>query len=228
MRLTFAFLMLALVACDDLKPEGEPELDGSLPGGELDSSVPADASLDASVEQKKELNASSDAVWVYLDLESGETRTDETGWTAWDLKLQRFNIATNGGASGGGSVKISIVVNTTFEAVSKAPIDGYASDPADGSDSDDKPDYIISTGDLGWWNYNPSTHALSPRPNIYVVRSQEGAFFKVAIEGYYNSAGSSGYPQLRWAQIAAPDGPIIERDPSADAGVDTMTGASTM
>jgi hypothetical protein len=220
-------LLLALVACDDLTPEGEPELDSSVPTGSLDTGVPDASSADSAVaEQKRQYDTTSDETWVYLDLETGEQRADEAGWTNWDLKLQRFNVATNGGASGAGTVKVAVLTSGSFDALTKAPIESYTSDPADGSDTDDKPDYVISTGELGWWNYDENTHALSPRPYLYVVRSQEGAFYKVAIESYYNAAGSSGYLTLRWAKIAAPDRPIVERTPAGDAGVDGMTSAS--
>jgi hypothetical protein len=42
----------------------------------------------------------------------------------------------------------------------------------------------------------------------------------------FRARGSSGYLTLRWAKIAAPDGPIVERTPAGDAGVDGMTSAS--
>jgi hypothetical protein len=232
MRRTLIMLALALVGCDDLKPEGEPEptLDGGAPTGALDTGV-SSASADGSAPSlpvERELDTTRSTVWVYLDLETGQTRTDATDWTSWDLKAQRFKLGTHGGESGAGSVKVSVVTDSTFDAVTKAPIGGYASDPADGEDADSEPDYVISSGDSSWYAYDPMTHALAPKPNVYVVRSQEGAFFKLVVAGYYNAAGSAGYLRLRWAPVASPDGPIEERELHApDAGVDGVTGAST-
>jgi hypothetical protein len=229
--LVLGLAALLAVACGDLEAEGEPmDLDANMmqpPVG------PGDAGTDAAVPVARELNTTSMTEWVYLDLETGETRSaasDPTDWTVWDLKAQRFKLATNGGASGAGKVKVSVVTNASFDAVSKAPMTGYAADPVDGSDTDLEPDYVLSVGDYGWYAYNETTHALTPKPLVYVVNTQEGAFFKFAVDGYYNAAGSSGYLQLRWAKISPPDGAITERDPNAakpDAGVDSMTGAST-
>jgi hypothetical protein len=156
----------------------------------------------------KQVDTTSSEQWVYLDLESGETRTLPTApeWPHWDLRLQRFKIALNGGASGLGKVQVAVVTGSDFASLTSAPRTGYAADAADGSDTDLEPDYVIATGTSGWYDYNSTTHALAPRPHVYVVHTAEGAFYKLAVDGYYNAAGSSGYMQLRWAALAAPEG----------------------
>jgi len=219
--------------CGDLEAEGEPSLDGGGQSGLIDAG--GDGAGDAGsgpalgVVVQKQVDTTSADVWVYLDLESGETRPSATApdWPAWDLKLQRFKLAVNGGASGAGRVQVAVLGMTDFATVSRAPRETYAADGPDGADSDLDPDTVLSNGDMGWYEYNSMTHALSARPNVYVVRTNEGAFFKLAIDSYYNAAGSSGYLQLRWAAVAQPEGTIVSRDPVApDAGVDATTSAS--
>lgn len=212
----FLALAAALVCagCGDLEAEGAPPaLDGGgAPNILLDAAL-VDVATDAGSAPvlgaltKKEFDTTSAEAWVYVDLESGEARPGATApdWPAWDLKLQRFKVALNGGASGTGNVQVVVLTNTDFATVTRAPREPYISDGVDGSDSDLDPDTVLSNGDNGWYDYNTTTHALSPRPTVYVLRSNEGAYFKLAIDGYYNAAGSSGYLQLRWAAIAAPE-----------------------
>lgn len=206
---------LVSAGCGDLEAEGAPPtLDGGgAPSSLLDAAL-VDGATDAGsapvlgVLTQKQFDTTSAEAWVYVDLESGETRTAPTApdWPAWDLKLQRFKVALNGGASGTGKVQVVVLTKTDFATVARAPREPYVSDGVDGSDSDLDPDTVISNGDNGWYDYNTTTHALSPRPTVYVVHSNEGAYFKLAIDSYYNAAGSSGYLQLRWAAIAAPEG----------------------
>lgn len=205
---------LASAACGDLEAEGAPpSLDGGgAPSALLDASLVVGATDAGSapvpgVLTQKQFDTTSAEAWVYVDLESGEARPSAgvPDWAAWDLKLQRFKVALNGGASGAGSVQVAVLTKTDFATVTRAPREPYVTDVVDGMDSDLDPDTVLSHGDNGWYDYNTMTHALSPRPTVYVLRSNEGAYFKLAVDSYYNAAGSSGYLQLRWSAIAAPE-----------------------
>jgi hypothetical protein len=58
-------------------------------------------------------------------------------------------------------------------------------------------------GDTGRYAYDGATHLLSPRPQIYVVKSDAQTYYKRAVLDYYR-AGASGFPKITWRAIAAP------------------------
>jgi hypothetical protein len=47
------------------------------------------------------------------------------------------------------------------------------------------------------------THVLTPRAQVYVVRTAEGNAFKLEILAYYDDAGTSGMLTIRWAPLPA-------------------------
>lgn len=212
--------LLALLACDDLEaPNDDGVQDASVP-------VPVDPT-DDSAPHALVVDASRDDVWAYLDFETGavQTAATEPAGFAWDVALQRFKVKLNAPVSAAGSARASVIVGADFAALSQAPLTGYGSDLPDGDDTDLEPDYFISTGTTGWWDYDPMTHKLSPRAHVYVVRSTEGAYFKLAISNYYNAAGSPGYPNVQWGKLAPPPGTIEERDAAVEP-LDATTSAS--
>ena len=197
-----------------------------------------DASLsgaDPSGTRTLTIDATNDKAWVHVDLDAPELppRTDPSALPGWDLALSRFKIKLNGGVSGSAGVQASLRVGESFPDLREAPTEGYASDAPDGADDDLDPEYVLSAGEGGWWAYDPASHKLTPRPHVYVIESSERAYVKLALLGYYNQAGSAGYPTLTFAELAPPRGPTTMRDGGAgvpgayDAGaLDATTRAS--
>jgi hypothetical protein len=149
-----------------------------------------------------EVDASSMTDFRYVDLESARVVNVKTPATSpsWDLGLRRFAIALNGGVSGSGGVEVSVVKDQPFAQVEDVPAT-FVTDVADGSDDDEDPDYVMSTGDTGWYDYNPSDHTLAPRAHVYIVKTVEQNVFKLEVLGYYNAAGSAGHMTLRFQLI---------------------------
>lgn len=148
------------------------------------------------------VNAASSTEWIGLDLDQG-TQVSATQDADWDLAFMRFNIITRGGVSGTGNVAVAVLTETGFEQVTQAPADGYVVDAEDGPDRGEDPDSAFTMGDA-WYAYDMTTHALTARPNVYVVRSDAGAYFKVAMQSYYDDAGTPGVLSFRWAKLPAP------------------------
>jgi hypothetical protein len=187
----FAAAALCLAACDSsIAPDKEAGDDGEGVGD------PSETVIDAS----------ADDVWVYFDLETGEVVEPESPEqsSAWDIAFRRFHVAMNSGISGSGSVEAVVLRDVPFDDVTSAPDAGYAIDEADSDDDGKDPDYFMSSGETGWWAYNPMNHVLTPRAHVYVVRTAQGGLSKLAFLDYYNDAGSSGYPKIRFAQLVAP------------------------
>ncbi|NOK39030.1 hypothetical protein HMI49_38175 [Corallococcus exercitus] len=150
------------------------------------------------------VDATDPAAWVAMDLDSGK-QVSATEDALWDLAFQRYTVKTRGGVSGTGGVRVAIVPGTSFAALTQAPASGYVTDAADGSDTGDSPDTVFNAGD-GWYSYDLQFHTLTPRAQLYVVRSDAGAYFKVQVQSYYDAAGTPAMLKLLWAKVAAPAG----------------------
>lgn len=150
------------------------------------------------------VNATEPTAWVGLDLDAGK-EVSAAGDAAWDLAFQRFVVKSRGGVSGTGGVQVAIVADTSFGQLTQAPSTGWATDAADGDDVDTTPDTVFNASG-GWYVYDLKFHTLTPRTQRYVVRSDQGTYFKVEMLSYYDDAGSPANVKLRWAKVAAPAG----------------------
>jgi HmuY protein len=141
------------------------------------------------------IDATSAADWVYGDFDTG-LETSMTG--PWDLRFQRFHISTNGGVSGSGGVEVVPIAEVPFVQVTAAPASGWTSDSGD--DANGAPSYAFEQGN-GWYDYDPTTHVLTPKRLVWVVRTHGGATIKLEITNYYDDAGTAGWFTLRWSQL---------------------------
>jgi hypothetical protein len=193
---------LATACGDDLQPTPGPEDQDPIihpeDGDKLTHQDNGDGSFTSVV------NATDAALWVGLDLDTGK-QVDAAQDTLWDLAFQRYTVKSRGGVSGTGGVQVAVVTGTTFAALTQAPATGYLTDAPDGDDVGDAPDTVFNVGD-GWYIYDIKFHTLTPRPNLYVVRSDEGTYFKVEMLSYYSDAGTPANLKLKWAKVAAPAG----------------------
>lgn len=145
------------------------------------------------------VDATDATAWIHLDL---ETRAqvdvaEPQASDAWDLGFSRFNITINGGVSGPGGMEAIVIEGALLEDVNAVPDGAWVTDAADGDDDNDDPDTVFAQ----WYDYDFTTHVLSARPVVYVVRTVEGGHFAIAVDDYYDDAGSSGWMQLRWKAV---------------------------
>jgi hypothetical protein len=195
-RLSLATVLLPLACAGDLDDEfgGDavaPPAEGRV--GAHTTSQPRDGGG-----QLTTIDASDEVSWVYFDLETGTELEleDPTEDLRWDLAFRRFHIATNGGVSGNAGSEVALL-SERFDEVSAVPDTGFVMDEADGEDENEDPDYAFRE----WYDYNAMTHVLTPHPQTYVVRTGAGNVFKVALERYYDDAGTSGFPTLAWGVL---------------------------
>ena len=157
------------------------------------------------------VDATAEELWVYLNLETGlevapQNPDENQDWDAqWDLAFQRFKIKSNGGISGTGGVEVARLATVNFDTFEKAPEQGYLTDAEDSDDQDLDPDYVF-LGATPWFDYDGSTHILTPADAIYAIRSVSGKYYKFQMLDYYDEAGTSGHPSFRWGAIEAPSG----------------------
>lgn len=194
-RLWPAAFILSLAACAD-----ELTLEPDDRGGPADDPVITEAADDGSFITR--VDATDEAAWIHFSFDSRAQAlpADPASSPDWDLAFQRFHIISNGGVSGTGGVAVAVLMGTPFESVRTPPDDGYTSDQADDEDDDSVQTSAFEAGD-GWYDYDSATNRLSPRPHVYVVETARGAFFKLQLLDYYDSAGTSGHPSFNWAPL---------------------------
>lgn len=152
-----------------------------------------------------QINAMDQTSWVYFQFAGAKEvmPQDPQNSADWDVALLRFQIKVNGGISGSGGVEVALAPGAAFDALPQAPRGGYVTDQVDGADEDTDPDYAFVQGGT-WYNYNVMTHILTPKDQVYVVRAATGKYYKMQLTGYYDQAGSSGFPAFRWQSTPAP------------------------
>ncbi len=190
----------------DADLEVGPNDDGSAPAdlprtsGNFTHTALGDGSIISTV-----VDAKSADDWQKLDLDSGYADTGD-----WDLSFRRFGVLSNGGVSGSGGVRLLALPGENFEAVTQAPgaEAGWGVDLKDGEDDDTSPDNVFSD----WYDYDVTTHALTPKDTLFLVRSTAGLFYKLRIEDYYDEAGTSAVVSFRWARIKPPEEDLIPSD----------------
>ena len=167
-----------------------------------------------------QVDATDSEEWVYMNLADGDqvdAGADPTASATWDLAFRRSNIKVNGGFSGTGMVEVAAIATDDFDSITVAPTTAYLTDTVKDGVDPDQPDFInddntdfvfgraTGASDTGWFNYDPVNHVLSAAAVIYAVRSVSGQYYKLQFLDYYDGAGTSGFPTIRYAEIDAPD-----------------------
>lgn len=147
------------------------------------------------------VQALSDQEFVAFDFDTGLEApfVDEK----WDIAFRRQRVRLRGGVNGDGGVSAIPLVDAGFDEVTRAPDAGYLLDLPDGDDANTEPDTVFENAET-WYAYDPTIHALNPRRLVYVVKSDEQQFYKVALESFYDKAGTPAVIQMRWAKLPAP------------------------
>jgi len=108
---------------------------------------------------------------VYFDLKEVKIIevSDESTSMDWDLKTSYLTVNLNGGTSGPGNCMAVMYEDVKFDSLHAIPADGYVSDDSTSS---------LAIGN-SWYSYNPATHTLSPVPNVYVIKTNDGHHAKL-------------------------------------------------
>lgn len=138
------------------------------------------------------LNASGGT--VYFNLGSGkEVSADRSTTAEWDISFAKTTIAVNEKA------KVTAqVVESIFDALKKAPANGYRPDTEESR--------AIPTGSgNGWYNYNMEDHSILPiADRTIVVKAGNGKKYKISIISYNKDQKlfeSTGYYTFRYVAI---------------------------
>lgn len=187
-------LALLVVGCapDLRKTDCFDGICGELPTEPLFSFTRTGATVEAVVD------ATSKTVPTYIDLdEPKELKFDEAESTnAWDLSFQRDKVRSNGGGTNPqGTVEVAVLKGQDFGSLSRAPTDGFLKDGAEP---------VFNTAEGGWYYYDIGVHRLTTQPNVYVVKTTKGDFFKVKLGSYYDVNGTAARIAVTFEKIAPP------------------------
>ncbi len=145
------------------------------------------------------VDATNTQDWLYFDLDEVEVVSVVSSEEdlRWDLAFQRFNVKSNGGASGNGGVQVAITGSTDFD--NPPSVD----DAEWGQDEPGLGSGVIYTfvaqGD--WYRYDLGTHMLASRESVIYIRSTEGTVFKLQMVSYYDRILLAGYPTFRFSGV---------------------------
>lgn len=93
---------------------------------------------------------------------------------------------------------------TSLDSLTTVPTSGYAVNTA-GND-------VSNPATARWYEYSWTSHVLSPKPNVFAVRTADGRYAVFQILSYYCPAAQAGCTTIRyWYQgaggtVFAPDG----------------------
>ena len=150
------------------------------------------------------IDATNREAWAYFSFASGGVVEieDAENSDAWDIGFQRTQVKLNGGISGPGMGSVVMLTETTFEAVTEAPADGYKADTADTL-------AIVPQSEKGWYIYTgPPGHQILPlEGRVFAIKAADGTFAKVQFIGYYKDnekQEESGFVTFKY--VHQPDG----------------------
>ena len=210
--LTLGVVVLLSFGCG---PVGEEDVEKLLqPEEETTDTTPpvtTDADTQGQVEEPIGLeaftftiDATNREAWVYFSFASGGLVEieDALNSKAWDIGFQITKVKLNGGVSGPGVGGVVMLTETTFEAVTEAPADGYREDTEDTL-------AIVPQSEKGWYIYTgPPTHWILPlEDRVFVIKTADGTFAKVRFIGYYKdneNKKDSGFVTFEY--VHQPDG----------------------
>jgi len=139
------------------------------------------------VERTITVDASAQEAWVAIDLRAGEVvavdALEES--EAWDIAFRRTAIRTNGGTSGPGRAAAAEAEEATLEAIVESPpaeafhVDEMLASQQPGAEPESG-NPVLST----WFDYDVSTHTVSPRDARFVLRTADGSLAKLQITAW--------------------------------------------
>jgi hypothetical protein len=141
--------------------------------------------------------------FAYFDFSSGSV-VESPSPLGWDLAFQRFTILANGGPNFAGQGGILDLGITSLDSVTTVPTNGYEVNSS-GRD-------VSNAATARWYEYSWTSHVLSPKLNVFAVRTADSRYAVFQILSYYCPAAQAGCTTIRYryqgagGTAFAPDG----------------------
>ncbi|TGL50479.1 heme-binding protein HmuY [Leptospira kemamanensis] len=173
----------------------------------LDKIVFSRSNGDGSVTTR--FNATNLDFYIYFQFEANkQIPFSEKDTLNWDIAFNRYKVATNSGETNrfglGGACKSNTTDFATASSTSATSqgCSTFTTDSAATTQGIGGAGSVFVGNPLvtEWYNY--SIGELSPKPDIFLIRSGSGnSIYAVHVENYYSDAGTSGYPTIRWKKL---------------------------
>lgn len=119
--------------------------------------------------------------------------------TDWDIAFSNYNCMLNSGPNGAGACA---AFDAFTELTDKTDIAAFTAQPT-APMFPDQFSSVFNHGSTTWYNYNPTTHVISSKGFVYIIKSQD-KLYKLTIEGYYANVGgtpASAHYTFTWNAI---------------------------
>ena len=130
------------------------------------------------------VDAGAEHRWRFFDFERG-LLADPPDTAGWDIAFQRFRIIPSGQIANLGLVR--------FDSVRIAPDAGYVRTTF-GRDT-------VNAATARWYTYSYFSHLLSPKDDVWVVRTREGRYVKMQVISYYCPGPTPGCVTFRYGRL---------------------------
>lgn len=140
--------------------------------------------------------------FAYFDFSSGSV-VESPAPLGWDLAFQRFTILANGGPDFAGQGGILDIGMISLDSLITVPTNGYAVNTPGREAS--------NPATTQWYDYSWTSHVLSPKPNVFAVRTADGRYAVFEILSYYCPAAQAGCTTIRYRYQGA-GGPGFDPD----------------
>jgi hypothetical protein len=142
-------------------------------------------SAEGAVADTVTVDASEERRWRFVDLDRGAV-LEPPDTAGWDLMLRRYNLVPSRDLANLGEVP--------FDWVTEAPANGFIQSRF-GRDT-------TNAGTDHWYRYSYFSHLLSPKGEVYVVRTKEGRYAKLQILSYYCPGPTPGCVTFRYLYLS--------------------------
>ena len=145
--------------------------------------------------------------WIYVNLSQMDTvavsEEEHATNMDWDIAFNRYNVRTNGGASGSGMGAAMITTYKSMSACTSVP---------DGTFVEDEETEILSSlsisSDDASFDYTESSYnplladalafagpppTYTPSEYVFIIRGADGTCYKFMATGFYDDRGNSGF-----------------------------------
>ena len=158
------------------------------------TAVPVPSVSNLLTAQTVTINASSEKDWAYFDFSRGAVvDIHDPSSLEWDLAFRRGKVISNGGATNKfGKAGLIQMKEDQFDAVAQVPTENYIEDTSTKTETENP---VL----MKWYKYNYLTHKLSPKKNVYALRTADNKFAKVQFKSFYCENKETGCIKMQYS-----------------------------